>query len=127
MTMLGCGVDLVYIPRMERACRQWGDRFISRVFTPQERNYCYRQKTPYHHLSGRFAAKEALIKAMGGFKVTRWAEMEVLPKVEGAPPEMVVHGETAAILKDRGVGRIFLSISHDHHYSVATVYLTTAV
>jgi holo-[acyl-carrier protein] synthase len=119
-------VDLVYIPRMERVCRQWGDHFLSRVFTPQERSYCYRQRMPYRHFSGRFAAKEALIKAIGGFKITRWVEMEVLSKAEGAPPEMVVHGETAAILKDRGVSGVFLSISHDQNYSVATVCLTIA-
>ncbi|HET6371109.1 MAG TPA: holo-ACP synthase [Nitrospiria bacterium] len=126
MTMLGCGVDLVYVPRMERACRQWGDHFLSRVFTAQEKSYCYRQRMPYRHLSGRFAAKEALIKAMGGFKITRWVEMEVLSRAEGAPPEMVVHGETATVLKERGVNKILLSISHDHNYSVATVCLTIA-
>lgn len=121
--ILGYGIDLVYIPRLERSCLHWGARFVSRIFTPSEMEYCYRQRLPYNHFSGRFAAKEAFIKAVGGLKTTRWTEMEVLPQAKGAP-KMIVHGETAQLLSDRQVRSIFLSISHDHNYSVAMVYLS---
>lgn len=120
--MLGCGIDMMYIPRLEQSCLRWGDRFLERIFTAQEREYCSRQRRPYIHFSGRFSAKEALIKAIGGFHTTRWSEMEVLPNPLGAP-EMILHGETAAYLHERGVERILLSISHDHHYCVAMVCL----
>jgi len=124
--ILGCGIDLVYIPRMEQVCQRWGERFLSRVFTSIEQDYCYRHGSPFRHLSGRFAAKEALIKAMGGEEPARWTEMEVVLRPEGAP-EMRVHGRTEQALRERGVDRVFLSISHDHHYSVAMVCLSASV
>jgi holo-[acyl-carrier protein] synthase len=120
--MIGCGVDLVFIPRMEQTCQRFGERFLSRVFTAEERRYCEHQRLPYSHFSGRFAAKEALIKAMGGFKITRWTEIEILRGTEGAP-KMILHGQTAAVLSDRGVEKILLSISHDRDYCVAVVCL----
>ena len=65
MTIIGTGIDATDIPRIERVLRRYGDRFLERIFTPAEVAYCQRRRNPAPHLAGRFAAKEAAMKALG--------------------------------------------------------------
>ena len=76
--IVGIGIDLVKIERIDKASR--GPGFLERVFTEREREYCSRQKYPAQHFAGRFAAKEAVLKAIGtGWSAgIRWTDMEVL-------------------------------------------------
>ncbi len=67
----GIGIDIVDIRKLQKAHQKWGDFFLKKIFSPQEIDYCFSKKNSYQHLAGRFACKEAVIKALGqniGFK-----------------------------------------------------------
>jgi holo-[acyl-carrier protein] synthase len=116
--ILGIGVDVVDLARFERAAART-PTLLERLFTPAER------KLPLHSLAGRFAAKEALIKAIGDSTSVRWHDMEVVSNELG-DPSFVLHNAVSAIVKDRGVDRIHLSMSHDAGIAVAYVIVESA-
>jgi len=120
----GIGVDLAKIPRMRRVVERWQDRFLRRVFTEQEIAYCQRRHDPIPHLAARFAAKEAVMKALGtGLRMgVTWREAEVR-RERGEAPTMVLTGRTAAIARARGASRILVSLTHDGDYAFAQVML----
>lgn len=66
--IIGIGTDIVEISRIKEAVKKWGSRFLNRIYTEKEISYCYLRKNPFDHLAGRFAAKEAAIKAFSGIK-----------------------------------------------------------
>mgnify|MGYP000004235924 CR=1 FL=1 len=119
--IIGHGVDLVHIPRIARAWHAHGDRFLARVFTPAEQEHCLRHKTPEIPLSGRFAAKEAVMKALGtGWSGgVEWTEIETLPDPLGRPL-VTLHGRTAELAAALGVTHLLVSISHSGEYAVAS-------
>ena len=94
------------------------------MFTESEREYCARQKYPAQHYAGRFAAKEALLKAIGtGWSAgVKWTDMEVLHG-EGGGPIINISGKVKDFMDLRGVTQILLSYSHDAGYAVAQVVL----
>lgn len=120
----GIGVDLAKIPRMRQVVERWQDRFLRRVFTEQEIAYCQRRHDPIPHLAARFAAKEAVMKALGtGLRMgVTWREMEVR-RERGEAPTMVLTGRTAAIARAKGASRILVSLTHDGDYAFAQVML----
>src|SRR5208337_1757740 len=85
--ILGLGMDLIEIERVKQAHLKHGQRFIDRLFTPQEARYCLKKKDPYPSLAGRFAAKEAVIKAFShGFGGRwKWTQIEVVREPSGKP------------------------------------------
>jgi holo-[acyl-carrier protein] synthase len=116
--IIGTGVDLIEINRIASAIQN--ERFNERVFTDAE--LAETKKLP-HRLAGFFAAKEALLKAMGtGLVGFNWCEMEITHNAEGAP-RFRVNGKVAAFLSAQKVSQIFLSISHCKEYAVAQVIL----
>ncbi len=121
--IVGIGIDLVKISRIDKAGKNHGG-FLERVFTEREREYCTRQKFPAQHYAGRFAAKEALLKAIGtGWSAgVKWTDMEVLHG-EGGGPIVNVSGRVKDLMDLKGVKQIFLSYSHDEGYAVAQVVL----
>ncbi|OGW50365.1 MAG: holo-[acyl-carrier-protein] synthase [Nitrospirae bacterium GWC2_57_9] len=121
--IVGIGVDLVKIDRIDKAGRNHPG-FLERVFTDKEQEYCSRQKFPAQHYAGRFAAKEALLKAIGtGWSAgVKWTDMEVLHG-EGGGPIVNVSGRVKDMMDLKGVKHIFLSYSHDEGYAVAQVVL----
>jgi len=121
--IIGIGVDLVKIDRIDRAGRNHPG-FLERVYTQREQEYCSRQKFPAQHYAGRFAAKEALLKAIGtGWSAgVKWTDMEVLHG-EGGGPIVNVSGRVKDLMDLKGVKQIFLSYSHDEGYAVAQVVL----
>jgi len=123
--IVGIGIDLVKNERIETAVERWKDRFLKRIFTPLERDYAFAFALPYPHLSGRFAVKEALLKAMGtGFsKGIRWAEIEILNNSQGRP-EVRATGRVQELLKEQNVTQIHVSITHEAEYSIGQVILT---
>jgi holo-[acyl-carrier protein] synthase len=121
--IVGIGVDLVKIDRIAKAGRNHPG-FLERVFTQEERVYCSKQKFPAQHYAGRFAAKEAMLKAVGtGWSAgVKWTDMEVLHG-EGGGPVVQVSGRVKDLMDLKGVKQILLSYSHDEGYAVAHVVL----
>lgn len=108
------------IDRFQAVMDRAGQRFLARVFTPAERRLCQGKSW---RLAGRFAAKEALFKAAGtGMRGFTWQQIEVLADDLGAP-RVVCTGRFAAVLRERGVDRIHLSISHAKEYAAAQAVL----
>lgn len=113
---LACGVDLIEIDRVAAVIVRWGERFLTRIFTPAEVAYC-RGRVP--ELAVRFAAKEATSKALGtGIVGISWREMEVVPDRRGKPT-MVLHGRAAARAAEIGLRQFEVSLSHSRAMAIA--------
>ena len=116
--MLTTGVDIIEIPRIKQVLDRYGQRFLDRVFTPDEIAYC-RGRAP--NLAGRFAAKEAAMKALGtGVRGVSWKDIEVIRADSGAP-SLRLHGRAEKRAERLQVGEMSLSISHSREYAVAFV------
>jgi holo-[acyl-carrier protein] synthase len=122
--IVGIGIDLVKISRIQAIADRWDAHFLDRVFTPEEQSYCLRHHAPAIHLSGRFAVKEALLKALGtGLRQgLGWREIETRQNTDGAP-EVRLYGATRKLADTRQIRQIFVSISHDPDYAIAQVVL----
>ena len=120
----GIGVDLVRINRIEAAIQRWGNRFVRRVFTPDEAELCYKRPSPFGAFALRFAAKEAFSKALGlGMrKGLKWREIEVLNRLSGKP-YLRLHGTSLEMCRQKGVHGFHLSLSDEGDYSCAMVVL----
>ena len=118
MKDISVGVDIIEIDRISATLERFGDRFLQRVYTDGEAAYC-RGRAP--QLAARFAAKEAVMKALGtGTRGVGWREVEVTRKRTGEP-EIALHGRAAVRAEQLGIGRIAVSLSHSHKYAVASV------
>jgi holo-[acyl-carrier protein] synthase len=103
------GIDAVEISRITLAVERWGQRFMDRVYTQAEQDYC---GTNAQRLAGRFAAKEAISKVLGtGVGYVRWQELEILPDMKGKPL-VTLSGQAAALSRQLGLGEISISITH---------------
>ncbi len=122
--ILGIGVDLVNIPRIERILKKWGDKFKKRAFSESEIEYSEGYNRSYEHFAANFAVKEAFFKALGkGFKGNmRIHDVEVL-RDENGKPYINLHGKAKRSTERLGINSIHISISHDVEYSVAVVIL----
>ena len=120
MTVLGLGIDLVEVARIEQSIARHGAKFLGRVFTAGEIAYCGGMKQPAPFYAARFAAKEAVAKALGtGIGSScGWLEVEVRRKASGEP-FIVLHAAAAATAQRLGIDSILLSLSHTDHYAVA--------
>ena len=120
--IVGTGIDMVEISRIEASIARFGDRFLERIFTPGEIAYCQRKRASAESFAARFAAKEAGAKALGtGIQhgIT-WLEIEVA-REPGQRPTLRLHGRAAAWAAKLGVRRCWLAISHTGSLAVATV------
>lgn len=122
--IVGIGVDIVEIERIRRALGGSGDRFVQRVFTPGETAFCRGHRDPAPHFAARFAAKEALFKALGtGWAGgLQWREAEVERSAASAPV-LVLHGAALARSRKLGAARCLLTLSHSESAAVAVVIL----
>jgi holo-[acyl-carrier protein] synthase len=115
----GIGIDVIEVDRIRRATVRWGEGFLSRVFTPGERRHAGVALTSAERLAGRFAAKEAVMKALGlGWRRMAWREIEI----EGDPlgrPVVRLTGRAAEVAAELGVQAWFVSISHTRTLAVA--------
>jgi holo-[acyl-carrier-protein] synthase len=118
----GIGIDIIKVERMREAVERWGEKFLRKIFTGNEITYCYRKKDPYLSLSVRFAAKEALIKAIGLRGSVTFRDIEVLNDAHGKPA-FAAHGELHDVLKKNSIRRAHLSLSHERDYGIAFVVL----
>lgn len=112
------GVDIIEIGRIERVTTRWGERFLKRVYTEAELGIC-RNRAPA--LAVRFAAKEAVMKALGtGTKGIGWREIEVLSNSDGKPM-VYLHGGAQRKAEELGLGEFAISLSHSRDYAIASV------
>ncbi len=121
------GVDIVEIPKLKNILLKNKD-FLSDIFTEKERDYCQSKKDPYQHFAGRFAVKEASLKALGiGMSGTGidhiLKEIETLPGASGKPG-LSFSGWAEKIRKKKKINQLTVSISHSADYAIATVILT---
>ncbi len=116
--VLATGVDVVELDRVRAVVERWGDRFLRRIYTPGELRYC-RGRIP--QLAARFAAKEAIMKALGtGRRGVGWKDIEVV-RQRGQPPTVRLSGRGLARARYLGIREMSLSISHSREYAVAFV------
>ncbi len=122
--VLGVGVDLVEVHRFAAVMARQGSAFVERVFTEGERTYCGQKVDPAPFYAARFAAKEAVSKAFGtGIGGTlSWKEIEVY-HLEGGAPAVMLHGKAADFALERGVKRVWISLSHTDTMAIAQVVL----
>lgn len=122
--VIGTGIDIVAVKRIEETEARWGQRFLNRVFTDGELRYSFSHKSPHVHLAARFASKEAVMKALGTGHRNGiiWKDIEIMNKDSGKP-EIILHGKAKDLANSMGVRCIHVSIAHDGGYAVAQVIL----
>lgn len=114
--IIGTGVDITEVKRLRQAVQKWDDAFLRRVFTAKELENAKTRGSLYQHLAGRFAAKEAIFKAMGD-KELNWQDVEILNDQEGRPHCNLLKAKFKKV-------EIHISISHVKNYAVANAIIT---
>lgn len=117
MDVLGLGVDVCDIERMERALARH-PTMRERVFTPEEIAYCDGKARPAESYAGRFAAREAVIKALGGYRGKRWQDISVTRSPSGAPA-ILLRGNAERRADELGISRVLISFAHERSHAVA--------
>jgi holo-[acyl-carrier protein] synthase len=123
MAIIGLGVDATDLPRVREVFARYGERFLRRVFTEGEIAYCTRQRDPVPSLAGRFAAKEAAMKALGTghSRGVLWKDIEVFR--QGGPPQLRLSGGAARRFEAMGARRSLLTITHSEGLALAQVLI----
>lgn len=117
--LIGVGTDIIEIGRIKLAFERNGVRFLEKIFTPGEMSFCDARKDRFPSYAARFAAKEAVLKAMGtGMVGCSLLDVEVT-RPGGGRPEIVLHGAAADIAKEMGIATVLISISHNRDQAVA--------
>jgi holo-[acyl-carrier protein] synthase len=128
MRSLKVGTDICSIERIKQAYERFGERFLDRILTPNEKRYVLgRGKRLVESLAGRFAAKEAVSKALGvGLRGVAWKEIEIGRAPSGAP-HVILHGRARKIADHLQLNQFEISISHEREYSIAFVVASSSV
>lgn len=122
--ILGLGIDIIEVARIESSHEKFGDRFIRRILRPDEIAYCLSHRRPGPFLAARFAAKEAISKAFGtgiGAQLG-WQDMEVRHEESGRP-YVLLHDAGLTLLRERGGRTVHLSISHTENYAAVVAVM----
>ena len=125
--ILGIGIDIIEVARIQSSHEKFGERFLNRVLRPNEIKYCLSYKAPAPFLAARFAAKEAISKAFGtgiGAQLG-WQDMEVGRKASGEP-FVILHDGGKQLFQERGARAVLISLSHTQHYAAAVAVLEAA-
>ena len=122
--IVGTGIDIAEVPRVAASIERFGRRFLERVFTPEEIRYCESKANKTERYAGRFAAKEAAMKAIGtGWsRGVTWQDVEV-QRVPGQRPTMAFHGKAAEFFRQLVASRAHLLITHTQESAMAQVIL----
>jgi holo-[acyl-carrier protein] synthase len=120
--IVGMGIDVAEVKRIATVIESQKDRFLQRVYTPAEVAYCEQFKNRYERYAGRFAAKEAAMKALGtGWsRGVRWVDLEVV-RERGGRPTLALKGEAKKIAEALGVKNVAVSITHTAEQAIAQV------
>jgi len=114
--ILGTGIDIIEIERIQKAIDRWGDDFLKHIFNEEEIEYAKKYKFPTQHFAARFAAKEAVYKAIGNDPGIHWKDIKILNDKYGKP---------FCKLKKKGFkNKIAISLSHTQNYAVANAIIT---
>jgi holo-[acyl-carrier protein] synthase len=121
--IIGLGLDVTDIGRIADVIERHGERFLRRIFTEGEIAYCSRRRVPAIHFAGRFAAKEAAMKALGTghARGVLWADIEVVRA--GGPPQLKLHGGAGVRFSDIGGRSTLLTITHSDDLALAQVLI----
>ena len=121
--IIGIGIDIEEVARVEALLRRYGDRFVERIFTNAEAAYCRKRRAPAPHFAARFSAKEAAMKALGTGRArgVLWRDIEVVRR--GGPPTLALHGGARRRFDELGGSGALVTLTHSRHYSVAQVIL----
>ena len=121
--IIGLGIDATDIDRITDTIERYGERFLRRIFTDGEVDYAMRRRTPAIHFAGRFAAKEAAMKALGTghSQGVLWRDVEVVRR--GGPPQLRLHGGAARRLAAIGGRSTLLTITHSDKLAIAQVMI----
>jgi holo-[acyl-carrier protein] synthase len=124
--IIGLGIDATDIPRIAATLERYGERFMNRIFTDGEIAYCQRRREPAIHFAGRFAAKEAAMKALGTghSQNVLWRDVEVVRR--GGPPQLQFHGGAARRFAAMGAQSSLLTITHSETLALAQVLILRA-
>ena len=122
--ILGTGVDIAEVPRIRESIERYGQRFLRRIYTDGEIQYCESKASRFESYAARFAAKEAGMKALGtGWsRGVRWRDIEVV-RPKGQRPTIQFHGQAAAIADKLGTKNVALSLTHTREQALAHVIL----
>ncbi len=116
--MLVTGIDIIEIDRIKLVFDKYGDRFLNRIYTVKEREYCRGRAS---QLASRFAAKEATMKALGtGVRGVGWKDIEIL-RQKGMAPYIKLHGRAIQRAEKMGLSDLALSLSHSKEFAIASV------
>ena len=128
MRIFGIGIDVVEVERIESSIAEFGDHFINRLFTEAERAYCESQQRPAIHYAARFAAKEAIAKALGtGIgKDLAWLDMEIRRR-ESGEPEVFLTGMGEKFARANQLTQIKISLTHAKHYAAANAVVLAEI
>jgi holo-[acyl-carrier protein] synthase len=123
VNIIGLGLDATDIPRILATIARYGQRFTHRIFTEGEVAYCMRRRQPAIHFAGRFAAKEATMKALGTghSQGVLWRDVEVVRR--GGPPQLRLHGGAARRFDAMGGRSSLLTITHSDALALAEVLI----
>jgi holo-[acyl-carrier protein] synthase len=123
MNIIGIGIDATDLHRVAEIVERYGERFLRRVFTDGEIAYCTKRRDPVPHLAGRFAVKEAAMKALGTgqSRGVTWKDIEVVRS--GGPPRLKLHGGAARRADEMGVRQSLVTITHSETLALAQVLL----
>ncbi len=126
--IIGSGIDMVEIERIQQSVHRFGERFLNRVYTPAEQAYCLRRRKAAESLAARFAAKEAGAKALGTgiSRGVYWHEIEVV-REPGGRPSLCFSGRAAEIARHLGVAHAALSLTHTGSLAMASVLLENSL
>jgi len=124
--IIGLGIDATDIDRIAQTIERYGDRFVHRIFTEGEVAYCRRRRVPAIHFAGRFAAKEAAMKALGTghSQGVLWRDVEVVRR--GGPPQLLLHGGAGRRFDRMGARSSLLTITHSESLALAQVLILGA-
>jgi holo-[acyl-carrier protein] synthase len=122
----GIGIDVVQNDRIRDSIERFGERFVNRIYTEREKDYCKNCAAPLIHYAARWAAKEAAFKALGtGWAAgVKWKDIEV-ERMPSGKPELRLYGEALAVATSHGATRFHVSLTHDQLISCAVVIFET--
>ncbi|PMP69235.1 MAG: holo-[acyl-carrier-protein] synthase [Thermodesulfobacterium geofontis] len=123
MDLIGIGVDLVHIPRIQKLLDQYGSRFLKKVFSEEEIEYAFKRKNISFHLASAFASKEAFFKALGGYTPFSFREIILKRNFKDGTPFLVLTGKAKEIFQERGGEKIYLALSHENEYTISIVVI----
>jgi holo-[acyl-carrier protein] synthase len=117
--VIGIGADVIEVSRVARAYERFGGRFLDRLYTPEESEYCMARADYACALAGRFAAKEAVVKALSPDAPVGFAYRDVAVRADGGRPKVELGGGAATLAAERGVVEVMVTISHERAYALA--------